>query len=87
MVLMGGLTWGERFSQGSVTTVQGMVTIFAVLALLWGVIELLHFSFSHSGKQKKEKPAPVAEAPVAVTEENAVVSFKRSSGNGRANRF
>ena len=37
-----GLTWGERASTAGIVTLQGMLTIFLVLSILWGAIEIMH---------------------------------------------
>ena len=47
-------------SQGAVVAVIGICTVFVVLAILWGVLEIMRVVFT----AKKEKPAtPVAPAP------------------------
>lgn len=64
----------DRAKEAGIVSLQGMVTIFAVLALLWLVIEILHRALSgNSGVKKEEtvqeekkpqKPAPAKrEAP------------------------
>ncbi|MBQ8310870.1 MAG: OadG family protein [Clostridia bacterium] len=60
------INWGERAATAGVTTLLGMVTIFLVLALLWGCIEIMHFLL-HRG-EKKEKPVKAEKsAPTAST--------------------
>lgn len=53
-------------SQGAVVAVIGICTVFVVLAILWGVLELMRVFFT----AKKEKPAapaaPAAPAPAPV---------------------
>ena len=44
-----GNSFAENALEALYVTLVGMVTIFAVLALLWGIIELLHRILS-SGK-------------------------------------
>lgn len=54
------INWGERASTAGTVTLMGMVTIFAVLASLWAIIEVMHFLL-HKG-EKKEKAASKPEA-------------------------
>ena len=67
IALTSGLPWSERLSTAGIVTLQGMLTIFCVLALLWGAIEIMHGLMSKNGKKaEKAKPAkPVAEAKPA----------------------
>lgn len=61
------MTWGERFSTAGIVTLQGMVTIFLVLAILWGSIEVMHRVIA--GKPKKTTKKVVEEAPASVAEQ------------------
>ena len=45
----------DRAKQAGIVSLQGMVTIFAVLALLWLVIEILHRALSGDSGAKKEE--------------------------------
>ena len=70
-------TFADRVSEALSVSLLGMGTVFAVLAVLWGVLEIFRFFFydlpkRKSGEVKKEektakpvKPAPVS-APVAA---------------------
>lgn len=66
-----GETFAERAGVAGSVTLLGMVAIFVVLALLWGVIEVLHRILNHDGKTEtetaapapKKQPAPRAEKP------------------------
>lgn len=58
-----GETFGERAGVAGSVTLLGMVTIFAVLAILWGVIEVLHRVLNRGGKT--DTPAAKPAAPVA----------------------
>ena len=49
--------FSENLSEAGTVTLLGMVAIFSVLALLWGVIEILHF-FMNRKTEEKAKPAP-----------------------------
>ncbi len=48
------LPFGERASIAGVVTLQGMLTIFLVLAILWGIIEIMH-AILHRGEEKPKK--------------------------------
>ena len=56
------LNWGERASTAGTVTLMGMVTIFAVLAILWAMIEIMHRVLHKSEKAEKE-PRPSKSAP------------------------
>ena len=70
-------TFADRVSEALSVSLLGIGTVFAVLAVLWGVLEIFRFFFydlpkRSSGEVKKEektakpvKPAPVS-APVAA---------------------
>lgn len=61
-------TFGENAKSAGTVTLLGMATIFAVLALLWGVVQLLHlFMHLSDRKMKKQeaKPIPQTVEPVA----------------------
>lgn len=60
------MNMSERLSTAGIVTLEGMVVIFVVLALLWAVVEILHFALHRTGK-KKEAPAPAPSAPAPVT--------------------
>lgn len=55
-----GETFAERAGVAGSVTLLGMVAIFVVLALLWGVIEVLHRVLNHGGKTETEAAAPVS---------------------------
>ncbi len=50
------------YIQGAVVAVIGLTTVFVVLAILWGVLELMRVIFT----AKSRKPAAVAPAPAAI---------------------
>lgn len=64
---------GDVFKNGGTYAIVGYLTVFAVLAIIWGVLELFHLA--SNGKKKKaagtETPAPAVSAP-QPTEETAV---------------
>lgn len=61
------LSLSEKLLLGGQVSLLGMGTVFAVLAILWGLVELMHLLLHgiQPGKKKKEEPAPVA-APAPV---------------------
>lgn len=61
--------WGERASTAGTVTLMGMVTIFAVLAILWAMIEIMH-AVLHKGEKKEKAPRPKKAEPVAATPAN-----------------
>ena len=67
---LGGAFSSERLALAGQMTLLGMVMIFAVLGLLWGVLAI--FQKVMAGKTQKPvaapkaAPAPVVEAPVAA---------------------
>ena len=79
------LTFAERLSTAGIVSLQGMLTIFLVLSILWGAVELMHFVLV-GRKEKKatetvEESAPVVKsapavesAPVAVADDGAIVA-------------
>ena len=61
----------ERATEAGIVTLQGMLTIFLVLAILWAAVEVMH-AILHAG-DKKKKAAQSAPAPVAIVEETPAV--------------
>ena len=54
-----GRSFSENAQEAGIVTLQGMLTIFAVLALLWLVIEILHSVLAKDSKAvKNAKPEP-----------------------------
>ena len=79
--------WGERWENFTGTGIQtfilGMVTVFAVLAILWGCLEIFRYVFYTIPERNKanggEKPAPAPKAepapePVAYSDDGEVVA-------------
>lgn len=75
------MTFGERLQEAGMVTLQGMFMVFAVLALLWGVIELFRVAMTRSAQkdveskqantpatQVSESIAPVPQTMVQTTE-------------------
>lgn len=67
-----GMSWGERISTSLIVTLQGMLTIFLVLVILWGAIEIVHHVVHKDEKVPKEKA--VKQAPVAPAEDDKPVA-------------
>ena len=60
-------TLGEKLSIGGQVTLLGMGTVLAVLALLWGLVELLHLLLSSvSGEKKQSEKATAPAAPTTM---------------------
>ena len=74
----GNMAFGERVAYAGELTLIGMVTIFAVLAILWGAITIMKFLLHGKEKAKapsqsdaaKQESAVTAPAPAPVTAGN-----------------
>ena len=53
--LSSSMSWGERATTSGIVTLQGMLTIFLVLSLLWVAIEIMH-RIIHKAPKTKEEP-------------------------------
>ena len=97
----GTLGFGERASTAGIVTLQGMLTIFLVLSILWGAIEIMHRVLHKDKKETKKESAPVAApapvvtpAPVEVQDDGAIIAaitaaimaMRSESGEGSAFR-
>lgn len=63
------LSFSDKFSVGGQVTLLGMGTVFAILALLWGLVELLHVLLKPFGNKKGDAfnpPPVVAPAPTVA---------------------
>lgn len=73
-----GLSIGDKFSLGGITTLLGLGMTFLVLAILIGVVILVNFLIKKLGSvffKKKEKPnEPITNASVTVKEEQKEIS-------------
>ena len=83
------INWGERASTAGTVTLMGMVTIFAVLTILWVMIEIMH-RLLHKDEKKEKSPrtgdsalgnpddaaiaAAIAAALAAAEDDGAVVA-------------
>jgi len=69
-----GRTLAEDAKEAGTVTLLGMVAIFAVLALLWLVIEILHRALTEkTADRTREKSEPKPERVVAPTPEPVAV--------------
>ena len=50
----GTLGFGERASTAGIVTLQGMLTIFLVLSILWAAIEIMHRALHKDKKEAKK---------------------------------
>ncbi len=64
---LASLGWGERISTAVIVTLQGMLTIFLVLAILWGAIEVMHRLVHRKKPNKEAAPAPTPQPAPAQT--------------------
>ncbi|MBO5932094.1 MAG: OadG family protein [Clostridia bacterium] len=68
------IAMSERASTAGTVTLMGMLTIFAVLAILWAMIEILH-SVLHKGEKKEKEPRPKKTAPApAPNQDDAAIA-------------
>lgn len=77
-----GETFGERAGVAGSVTLLGMVTIFAVLAILWGVIEVLHRILS----RKKQGDAPKSAEPVPAPVRSEKPAVKAAPAERKAEK-
>lgn len=61
------LSVGEKLSIGGRVTLLGMGTVFAVLILLWALVEVLHLLLGHKAEKKVAATPAKVEAPVVTT--------------------
>ena len=96
----GTLGFGERASTAGIVTLQGMLTIFLVLSILWGAIEIMHRVLHKDKKETKKESAPAAApapvvtpAPVEVQDDGAIIAaitaaiMAMRSENGESSAF
>ena len=70
--LNASIPFPERAKSAGIVTLQGMLTIFAVLAILWFVIEIMHYVI-HGGTEKKEQNSSPS-VPSATPDDAAVAA-------------
>lgn len=78
---LGGAFSPERWAYAGQMTLLGMVMVFSVLAILWGVLAIFEKAMAQGTEKPAEKPAevsvtaPVAEAaPVASSSDDEVIA-------------
>ncbi len=79
------MTFGERLEYALQGTVTGMLMVFAVLGMLWGIIALSKVVFYDIPSKKKEKEMKKragAKAPVAETQAPEPILAADQSGYG-----
>lgn len=62
------MNFTETVTSGGVVAIIGLATVFAVLMILWGVLELMRVIFTpkENKAEKSETASEAAAAPVAV---------------------
>ncbi len=65
---------GERLALAGQVTLIGMLMIFSVLTILWGVLAIFKLIFAKAPKKAKAEPAPKAEPKVSAPEASAPVA-------------
>ena len=76
LLLAGGMDMSERASTAGIVTLQGMLTIFLVLSLLWAAIEVMH-GLLHRGRTEKtdeDTPKKSAEPSAPATSDAAIAA-------------
>lgn len=76
------MTLGERTAYAGEMTLIGMLTVFAVLALLWGAIAIMKLLMQGHGAQKAETVAPTSDTPAQNTAPVAPVPSPTSVPSG-----
>ncbi|MBQ7324255.1 MAG: OadG family protein [Clostridia bacterium] len=79
------LSWGDRLNYMGIGVLMGIVVIFAVLALLWLILEVFG-AVARRGqeapaKPKVQTPAPVVETPAAPVQQTAPMQQAPSAGD------
>ena len=75
MVTLAALGFGERASTSGIVTLQGMLTIFLVLSILWAAIEIMHrVLYKDKKPAKKEQKAEHQKVSVTVAAPAPVVT-------------
>lgn len=74
-----GRTLAEDAKEAGTVTLLGMVAIFAVLALLWLVIEILHRALSEKKEMPEKETAPVLKQSVPTPVETVLAESDGAS--------
>ncbi len=67
IVALADVSFSDRAGVAGIVTLQGMLTIFGVLAILWGAVELMHFLLHVKDHKKAQEAVSVPVTP-AVTD-------------------
>ncbi|MBR3895002.1 MAG: OadG family protein [Clostridia bacterium] len=62
------MSWSERASTAGSVTLQGMLVIFAVLAILWAAVEIMHALLAKDDSKVSEQKPSEQKAPVATAD-------------------
>ncbi len=76
-LMVNGASFGERASTAGIVSLQGMLTIFLVLAILWAAIEIMHrvlVGKTEKPVDPKAESKPLANAAPAANAEDAAVA-------------
>ncbi len=77
-----GDDWVARFiEKGLPTALLGMVTVFAVLAIIWGFLEIFRYVFYTVPERNKKGSAPVVKPQAVPTVQNVVQSAPVKAAN------
>ncbi len=70
-----GMSWSERASTAGSVALQGMLAIFAVLAILWAAVEIMHKCLNREEKEKtSEQPSKALAAAVPNNPDAAIAA-------------
>lgn len=72
-------TFSEKLSLAGEMLLRGMGTVFLVLIVLWGIIELFSYAFTAGERSGKSKEAEKTSQPVKKTESVPTVSEEVAS--------
>ncbi len=57
------MSFADRATEAGIVSLQGMLTIFLVLSILWGAIEIMHYVLV--GRKEKKAAKATSDAPVS----------------------
>lgn len=73
-------TIGDVFKNSGSYAIVGLLTVFSVLAIIWGVLELFHL-FSHGKTKKKSNPVTPAITVAPASESAPMTSAPATQSN------
>lgn len=68
-----GIDWGETASTAGVVVLQGMLTIFLVLAIIWLCIEIMHLIL-HGKGEKAPKASKASKSVATANPDDAAIA-------------